>query len=156
MPPVRCGILGARDRLVCKVCSEKGQTPFEVLGLDRALVVKQPWIGLILDGLKTWELRSKDTKIRGRIGLIESGTGKVFGEVNLKRVTHAPTSYRSRSLTRTLHRLDSKDFGLMDQWCFAWVLGDAVRYAEPIPYEHPVGAVVWVDLTKQKPGEAVA
>jgi ASCH domain len=38
------------------------------------LRVKQPWIDLILRGVKTWELRGSRTKASGRIALIQSGT----------------------------------------------------------------------------------
>ena len=36
----------------------------------KALIVREPWIDLILDGHKTWELRTQPTSIRGRIALI--------------------------------------------------------------------------------------
>ncbi|GAF99913.1 unnamed protein product, partial [marine sediment metagenome] len=29
---------------------------------------------------------------------------------------------------------------------YAWVLEKAKRYDEPIPYTHPLGAVIWVKL----------
>jgi hypothetical protein len=45
------------------------------------LLVKQPWIDLILRGVKTWELRGSRTKASGRIALIQSGTGTVVGAV---------------------------------------------------------------------------
>jgi hypothetical protein len=39
------------------------------------LLAKQPWIGLILRGVKTWELRGSRTKACGQIALIQSGAG---------------------------------------------------------------------------------
>jgi hypothetical protein len=30
---------------------------------------------------------------------------------------------------------------------FAWVLQNARRLSEPVPYSHPYGAVIWVNLT---------
>lgn len=50
---------------------------------DRALIVRQPWIDLILSGKKTWEMRGAKINVRGRIGLIEQGTGLIFGETKL-------------------------------------------------------------------------
>lgn len=44
-----------------------------------ALVIAEPWIGLILDGSKTWEMRSRATRKRGRIALIRKGSGQVVG-----------------------------------------------------------------------------
>jgi hypothetical protein len=41
----------------------------------KGLIVKSPWIELILEGKKTWEIRGSNTKIRGPIALIKSGSG---------------------------------------------------------------------------------
>ncbi|MGL1404420.1 ASCH domain-containing protein [Vibrio parahaemolyticus] len=51
--------------------------------VTRALIIRKPWIHLILAGLKTWEMRSTKTKIRGTIALIEQGTGLIVGLANL-------------------------------------------------------------------------
>ena len=47
------------------------------------LIVKPKWAELILTGQKTWEIRGSNTRKRGLIGIAESGTGKVYGEVEL-------------------------------------------------------------------------
>ena len=44
-----------------------------------ALVIKSPWIDLILQGRKTWEIRGKNTAQRGRIALIKSKSGCIIG-----------------------------------------------------------------------------
>ena len=49
----------------------------------KALIVKKLWIDYILDGNKVWEIRGSNTKIRGEIELIQSGTGLVVGKCNL-------------------------------------------------------------------------
>ena len=113
---------------------------------SRALIIRQPYIGKILDGLKTWEMRSRPTKIRGRIGLIESGSGLIVGEAEIVRMQEAPKNDWSRSITSVYHRIEYRDQHLMDKWCWAWVLENAIRYDEPIPYVHPQGAVIWVNL----------
>lgn len=127
------------------------------LGLDRALVIRQPHIGHILDGMKTWEMRSKPTKIRGRIGLIEAGSGLIVGECEIDRMQSAPKSYRARFMTRCYHRIPEDRYSVMDKWCWAWVLSNVLRYDDPIPYDHPQGAVIWVSLPNVKgqvaPGE---
>ncbi len=38
----------------------------------KALVIRSPWIDLILAGSKTWEMRTKPTSIRGRVALIKA------------------------------------------------------------------------------------
>ena len=47
------------------------------------LLIRTPWIDLILGGSKTWEIRGTRTSKRGRIGLIQSGTGAVIGVADL-------------------------------------------------------------------------
>jgi hypothetical protein len=45
----------------------------------RALLIRHPWIDMILDGKKTWEIRGSRTAIRETIGLIPSASGTVVG-----------------------------------------------------------------------------
>lgn len=120
------------------------------LGLERALVIRQPHIGHILDGMKTWEMRSAPTKIRGRIGLIEAGSGLIVGEAEIDRMQSAPKTYRARYMTRCFHRIQEDRYSVMDKWCWAWVLSNVLRYDEPVAYEHPQGAVIWVSLPNDK------
>lgn len=116
------------------------------LGIQRALIIRQPHIGRILEGLKTWEMRSAPTKIRGKIGLIESGTGMIIGTAEIVGVKTAPRHYKEFALTFTRHRIPFNQRHLIDKWPYAWVLEDAQALDEPIPYDHPKGAVIWVKL----------
>jgi hypothetical protein len=45
----------------------------------RALLIRRPWIDMILDGQKTWEIRDARTSVRGRISFIASRSGAVVG-----------------------------------------------------------------------------
>ncbi len=47
------------------------------------LFVKASFAGWIVDGVKLIEYRTRETLIRGRIGIIESGTGTVIGDAEL-------------------------------------------------------------------------
>ncbi|MBV8400626.1 MAG: ASCH domain-containing protein [Acetobacteraceae bacterium] len=49
------------------------------LNVARGLIIDRPWAGLIADGKKTWEMRTRPTKVRGWIGLIAKGTKTVIG-----------------------------------------------------------------------------
>jgi hypothetical protein len=49
----------------------------------RGLLIKEPWIGKILKGLKKWEIRGSKTNIRGTIALIRSGSGLIVGTCDL-------------------------------------------------------------------------
>lgn len=111
--------------------------------MNRALIIKQPWIDLILSGEKTWEMRSRPTNIRGRIGLIEQGTGLIVGEAELVDCKESVTSF-DIGYCDWKHRI--YDLDLLEKWHIPWELQNAKRYEEPIPYKHPRGAVVWVNL----------
>jgi predicted transcriptional regulator len=113
----------------------------------KCLIIKQPWIELILSGKKTWEMRSRPTNIRGRIGLIEQGTGLIVGEVDIVDSFHAAVEfYCEKAKSFCYHRIDTDDFDLLDKYEYAWVLDNVKRYEKPIPYKHPQGAVVWVNV----------
>lgn len=111
--------------------------------MDRALIVRQHWIDLILSGEKTWEMRSQPTKVRGRIGLIEQGTGFIVGECELVNSGESINKF-NLGYGHHLHKVD--DFELLEKWHYPWVLSGAFRYENPIPYKHPKGAVTWVRI----------
>jgi len=111
--------------------------------MNRALIVRKPWIDLILSGEKMWEMRSAPTKIRGRIGLIEAGSGLIVGECDLSCVLD-PIDEHDAYMSYRLHRV--KDVSLLEKWKYPWVMTDPKRYQNPIPYQHPKGAVIWVKL----------
>ena len=48
----------------------------------QGLVIKSPWIELILEGKKTWEIPGRPTKFRDTIAVIKGGSGKVFGTLH--------------------------------------------------------------------------
>lgn len=49
----------------------------------KALIIDEPWISRMLDGSKTWEMRSRSTENRGRFALIRKGSGQVVGVAEL-------------------------------------------------------------------------
>jgi hypothetical protein len=100
----------------------------------KCLFVKPPFAGYIVDKVKTSEYRTQHTYIRGRIGIIESGTGTVIGDAELagcyKNLQHD---------------------GIWD-----WVLKNARRYATPVPFKHKKGAMVWINLDIDPAKQAIA
>lgn len=116
----------------------------------KALLVKQPWIDKILSGEKPWELRGSRTKIRGPIALIQSGTGTVVGICELADV-EGPLSLAKLRRTVARHRVPPGYFkdGPPYPKTYAWVLRGAIRFTRPVSYEHPSGAVIWVNLNPQ-------
>ena len=111
----------------------------------KGLIIKSPWIELILDGKKTWEIRGSNTNIRGTIALIKSGSGKVFGEVDL--IDSVELTLEDYQESRKLHGVQSENvLELPYRRTYAWVLTNPKIYKDPIPYKHPMGAVIWVNL----------
>ena len=95
------------------------------------LFVKAPFADWIVDGVKLIEYRTRETLIRGRIGIIESGTGTVIGDVELVSSVYNST-----------------------QNIYNWLLSRPRRYAKPIVFEHKRGYVTWalldIDPEQQK------
>lgn len=112
----------------------------------RALLVKENWGDAILTGSKTWELRTTDTKIRGRVFIAYSGTGMIFGSVELSDTI--PVDVETLLMNTDKHKLDHEQIA---DWnikptSHAWVMTDSIKFEKPIPYDHPQGAVIWVTL----------
>jgi hypothetical protein len=96
--------------------------------ITRALVVKEPWATLIVEGKKQVEYRSRYTRIRERIGIIQAGTKTILGEVNLVDCQWAS---------------DPID----PHYCeYRWILMNPQKYIKPRPYKHPCGAQIWIRL----------
>lgn len=106
------------------------------------LIIKKYYLDMILAGEKTWEIRGSNTKKRGAIALIESGSGLVVGTcllVNSKRLT---TKDIEPNINK--HKLSKVDrFFLHYKKPHAWVLNNAKRI-DHVEYKHPRGAIIWV------------
>lgn len=110
--------------------------------MEKGLIIRKVWLDKILDEGKTWEMRTTKTKVKGKIGLIESGTGLIVGEANLIGCSHIPIMPNDKYFNK--HKV--KDTELLKKWKYPWILSDAKRYDKPIPYKHKQGAVIWVKL----------
>lgn len=115
---------------------------------SKGLVIRHPWIDLILSGRKTWEMRSKPTSIRGEIALIRAGSGLVCGVATLVDCL-PPLSLEELRATTSFHAIPDSELeeAYKGGWNTPWVLQDVNRLDPPVPYEHPPGAVVWVNLS---------
>ena len=125
---------------------------------ERALLVKEPWASLLVDGAKTWELRTENCTIRGRVGI--AVRGKIIGEVNitdamlvaqrdaggtLLAIPGAEPYFPLLPANRPLHRVENFA-GLRWKRFYAWIVSDAVRYSEAITYKHKQGCQKWMKL----------
>lgn len=111
----------------------------------KGLIIKSPWIEYILSGGKTWEIRGSNTKIRGKVYLIKSGSGYIYGTAEI--IDCIELSLEQYQSAYNMHRLPLE---FLDQLpyrhTYAWVLKNAKLLSKPLKYKHPQGAVIWVNI----------
>ena len=108
------------------------------------LIVKAPWIDMLLDGHKTLEIRG--TSCKKPAGLLvflalSGGGGVLCGGITFLGC-HGPLSsaeYRGR---REGHRVagDARPYGAKT---YGWEFAHPFRFATPMPYRHRHGAITW-------------
>ena len=108
------------------------------------LVVKNPWLELILAGKKVWEIRGASTKVRGKIHLaLSGGGGRIVGQCHITDSFAIDKGVLGKHVAK--HCV--KDLGMIPyRRPHAWVLSKARRYKTPFEYSHPRGAIKWVKL----------
>jgi len=113
---------------------------------DTALIIREPWIELILSGQKTWEMHYRYIKIRGRIGLIKQGTGLVVGSATIHDCL-TRKSFDQLIINFDKHQVpyDGK-WDTYKKWRFPLVLKDVIRFSHPIKYDHKQGAQSWIKV----------
>ena len=114
-----------------------------------ALIIREPWITKILNGEKTWEMRSKPTSKRGWIGLVAQGGSHVVGAARLVDC-QLPLTRKTYGDFQAQHAIppDLLDEVMENNWVFPWVLAEVVRFGVPVPYETRPGAVQFVTLDR--------
>jgi hypothetical protein len=117
------------------------------MAITKGLIIAEPWIGLILSGEKTWEMRAQATSYRGWFGLIPKGSGAVDGIARLADVG-ARLTHNEMLENKARHRIPGAMIrsGEVAKWSVPWILADVFRLPAPVPYRHRSGAVTWVEL----------
>jgi hypothetical protein len=136
--------LGSFDHLQ----KNSGAGPAAFSAVTKAIIVDEPWIGLILSGQKTWEMRKTGCSYRGAVGLIRKGSGRVVGVARIVDSLSPLVTSEAYAAAEPKHRIppDRQARARVDGWATPWVLADARRLTSPVPYRHPGGAVIWVKL----------
>lgn len=113
----------------------------------KGLVIRQPWIGMILRGEKTWEMRSQPCRHRGPLALIEKGSGTVVA-VAVMTDDLAPLSEAELRSSIVKHGIPAAEIpdAIRRGWVRPWVFADVTRLSRPVPYDHTSGGS-WVNLT---------
>lgn len=110
----------------------------------KSLIIKKEYLDKIFNGTKVWELRGSKTNIRGRIRLIESGSGLILGEVDLiDCIGPLKEKDLQDNFDKTQYQIKNGFFKYKNT--YALVLSNVSKYKEPIPYKHPQGAIIWVN-----------
>ena len=110
----------------------------------RLLVVKNPWLDLILAGKKIWEIRDTPTKVRGKIHLaLSGGGGRIVGQCHIADSFAVDASTLGEHVAK--HCIENLAT-ITYRRPHAWVLSDARRYETHFAYSHPRGSIKWVKL----------
>jgi hypothetical protein len=114
----------------------------------KALIIDEPWISLILDGRKTWEMRTRVCKHRGPVALIRKGSGQVVGTAAITDSKPPLGDTAAYAAAERFHCIPpaGQRQAFAGGWRTPWVLAEARSLTKPVRYSHPKGAVIWVNL----------
>lgn len=104
------------------------------------LIIQQPWIDLILEGIKSLEVRGSicNKKAGEKIYLALSGAGGyIIGSVSFVKC-HGPFS-RAEWTARAMQHCVGGDALPYGGNTFAWEFSKPQRFREPVPYVHKQG-----------------
>jgi len=113
----------------------------------RALIIKEPWASQVVSGKKTIELRSrKTTKVGQEIYIAKAGTKTLIGRVTIEKCVQL--TVEDCINLQEKHLAAFREF-FHNKKIYGWYLKDAVQFDEPIPYNHPQGAQMWVIIPEK-------
>ena len=112
--------------------------------MGKALIVKPYWVDFLLKGEKTLEIRGSHTQIRGTIGVVKSGTGLIYGTVEVvESVALDDKTYEER---RSEHRVPAPFEDIPYRQVCGWKVQNPILFQTPRPYHHKQGCVIWVNV----------
>ena len=106
---------------------------------------------MILNGRKTWEIRSMRTDKRERVSLSPSGTALLLGDVEIVGCIDLDAAKFDANVDKHCVPPHSRE-EVVGQYkkIVAWELARPRRYFTPIIYTREQGQVKWIDLQKQE------
>lgn len=115
--------------------------------ISSGLIIEAEPLARILSGKKTWEMRSRRTTKRETIALIQKGSGAIYGIADIVDVI-GPLTYTQLLECFALHQIDParlSESKIVNKK-YAWVLSNIRTLPYSVPYAHPSGAVIFVNL----------
>ena len=124
----------------------------------KALIISEPWLGLILSGKKIWEMRKTACHHRGQIALIRKGSGQVVGTARISGSLRPLDNLDSYCAAEPTHciPLDRQAQAFGNGWRTPWVIENAHPLTRPVRYAHSPGAVIWVNLAPDVANDVAA
>lgn len=109
----------------------------------KILTVKPKFLAKILSGCKLWELRKTCCNYRGRIGLVASGTQKIWGTAQV-----VDSQFKTRAELQANTKMTGLTHGELDLFCgvfgaHAWVLDEVTAFTTPLDWKPIAGCIVW-------------
>lgn len=125
--------------------------------IARTLIIRAEPLGMIFDGSKDWEIRSRPTRIDGRIALSEKGANVIVGTCTLHKVEGPLTIEQVLKNARRMGTTRAEVEADLSWWrrkcrekrVYAWVLRDVRRLRRPVHFANPSGAVTWALLPEK-------
>lgn len=117
--------------------------PSSASGEWKILTVKPKFLAKILSGCKLWELRKTSCNYRGRIGLVASGTQKIWGAARV-----VDSQFKTRAELQANTNMTGLTHGELALFCgefgaHAWVLDEVTAFTKPLDWKPIPGCIVW-------------
>lgn len=119
---------------------------------ERGFRVMEPYATYIVEGKKRWEIRRYPTRVKGKVGVISKG--KLIGTVEILG-TRGPFTVEELREHQDRHLADERFLReyARGEKLYAWELGEARKFKEPIDVETKQGQRTWMTI-RPKTSEA--
>lgn len=117
----------------------------------KALIIQKKWAKKICKGNKTWEIRSSNTKHRGRFYIAIKD--EIIGHADL--VASFPVSTKELKNNKHLHKIKRIKETIKYKKPHAWKLKNAKKFKKAIKFNRLKGQVIWCLLDDKNNKKAI-
>jgi predicted transcriptional regulator len=118
--------------------------------VERALTIYGEWIAKILFGPKRWELRKGACNVRGRIGVVATGTKELWGTVKITNCFQMTIKELKKRDQFQRHQVPSAVLDTYFSGCssaYVWELSEPETFTKPLSVTREPGMINWVPLS---------